>query len=163
MIRHEYQLARDDHRPSRRPLPAGVVVRRPTVEDRLALASPMMDAYVGTIDYNGETEEQAVEEVDGHFTMEAYLDASVVALFDEVIQSAVLVSRVLGVPLVEYVMTRVATKGQGLASALLDISIAAVWDSRAEELRAFITKGNTPSEKVFERVGFKVIATYGED
>jgi RimJ/RimL family protein N-acetyltransferase len=129
----------------------------------LALASLTMDAYVGTIDYNGETEEQAVEEVDGYFTMEAYLDGSVVALFDEVIQSAVLVSWVLGVPLVEYAMTRVAAKGQGLASALLDISIAAVWDSGAEELRAFITKGNTPSEKVFERAGFKVIATYGED
>lgn len=163
MVRHEYQLTPGSYRPSGRSLPAGAVVRRPTAEDRLELASLMMAAYVGTIDYDGESEAQAVEEVDGYFASEAYLDASVAAIVEGVTQSAVLASRVMGVPMIGYAMTRAAVKGQGLASALLDMSIAAVWDSGAADLRAFITQGNAASEKIFKRVGFEVIATFGEE
>ena len=162
MIRHEYRLTPDIYRPSGRSLAPGVVVRRPTVEDRPELASLMMDAYVGTIDYEGETEEQAVEEVAGHFATEAYAEASVVAVIDGTIQSAVLVGRALGVPLVGYAMTRAKVKGLGLASALLDMSIASAWEAGDEELRAFITQGNHPSERIFLRVGFEVIGTYGK-
>ena len=163
MTRHEYQLTPEDYRSSGLRLPAGLIVRQPTVDDRLELAFLMMDAYVGTIDYDGETEDQALEEVDGYLGKEALLDLSVVAILDDAIQSAVLLSNVLGLPLVGYAMTRAAMKGQGLASALLDVAVTAVWESGAEELRAFITAGNTPSEKIFERTGFKVIGTYGEE
>jgi RimJ/RimL family protein N-acetyltransferase len=163
MIRHEYRLTPENYRSSGRSLPDGFTVRRPTAEDRLELASLMMDAYIGTIDYAGENEDQAAEEVDGYLVDEALLDMSVVAILDDAVQSAVLLSRILGLPLVGYAMTRATLKGQGLASALLDMSVSAVWDSGAEELRAFITAGNVPSEKIFERAGFKVIGTYGED
>ncbi len=120
-----------------------------------------MDAYLGTIDYEGETPEQAVEEVGGYLDTEAYLEVSRVAVYDGVIQSAVMMSRIAGVPLVGFVMTRAAAKGQGLGSALLDVATAAVWATGAEEMRAFITEGNLPSEAIFVKAGYEVIATYG--
>ena len=121
-----------------------------------------MDAYVGTIDYEGETPEQAVEEVGGYLESEAYLEVSRVAVFAGTIQCAVLMSRIAGVPLVGFVMTRAAVKGQGVASALLDNATDAVWATGAEEIRAFITEGNLPSEAIFLKAGYERIATYGD-
>lgn len=122
----------------------------------------MMDAYVGTIDYEGETPEQAVEEVAGYLESEAYLEVSRLAISDGVIQCAALMSRLAGVPLVGFVMTRAAMKGRGLASALLDIATDAVWATGADEIRAFITEGNMPSEAIFTKAGYERIATYGD-
>lgn len=163
MIRHEYRVGVAGYRPSDRTTPPGFELRQPIGADRLELASLMMDAYAGTIDYDGETEEQAVAEIDGYLAGEAYLDTSVVAVGDGRIVSAVLVSRILGVPLIGYAMTRAEVKGQGLASALLDAAAAAIWAAGHEEIRAFITAGNGPSETIFKRVGFEVIGTYGEE
>ena len=146
-----------DYQPSGKVLPIGFEVRAPLVEDRLELASLMMDAYVGTIDYEGETEDQAVEEVDGYFRGEAYLDVSRLAVSAQSIQSAVLVSRLAGVPIVGYAMTRAAAKGRGLASALLDASMSALWNAGHAEVRAFITEGNAASERIFLRAGFTII------
>jgi RimJ/RimL family protein N-acetyltransferase len=122
----------------------------------------MIDSYGGTIDYEGETYEQAVDEVDGYFVAEAILEVSRVALNEGVIQSAVLVSSVAGAPIVGYAMTRANMKNQGLATALVDLAAEAVWATGRDELRAFITEGNLPSETIFKRAGFRVIGTYDE-
>ncbi|MDX2344566.1 MAG: hypothetical protein QNL12_12915 [Acidimicrobiia bacterium] len=162
MTRHEYRLTKPQFLPSGRLIPDDHRVRAATAEDHHELADLMMDAYLGTIDYEGETPEQAVEEVGGYLETEAYLEVSRVAVYDGVIQSAVMMSRIAGVPLVGFVMTRAAAKGQGLGSALLDVATAAVWATGAEEMRAFITEGNLPSEAIFVKAGYEVIATYGD-
>ena len=162
MIRHEYVVSPHTFQPSGRTVPNGYEVREPAVGDSATLARLMMDAYVGTIDYEGETEQQALEEVAGYFANEAYLGVSRIALADGAIQSAMLISRLAGIPIVGYAMTRAAVKGQGLASALLDLSVVAVWGDGYEELRAFITEGNTPSEVVFTRSGFAKIGTHAD-
>lgn len=162
MTRHEYRLVRSDFRPSGRSLPDGYQIRVATTADHLELADLMMDAYVGTIDYEGETPEQAVEEVGGYLESEAYLEVSQVAVSGGVIQCAVMMSRIAGIPLVGFVMTRAAVKGRGLASALLDLATDAVWATGAEEIRAFITDGNLPSEAIFTKAGYERIAKYGD-
>ncbi len=128
----------------------------------MQLGSLMMDAYAGTVDYEGETEEQAVEEVDDYLAGAAYLPVSYVMDDGGAIQSACLVSCPVGIPLIGYVMTRAEQKNRGLAAALLDASIHAIWAAGHEEARAFITEGNLPSERIFTRAGFEVIATYEE-
>ncbi len=162
MTRHEYRVTRGAFSHSGRRLPDGYEVRLATAGDRLGLAELMMDAYVGTIDYEGETLEQAVAEIDGYLKAEAYLDVSRVALSDGVIQTAVLMSRIGAVPLVGFVMTRAAVKGRGLASALLDMATEAVWATGANESRAFITEGNLPSEAIFLKAGYELIASHGD-
>lgn len=163
MTRHEYLVNRSGYRRSGRAVPVDLEVRPPTPGDRLALADLMMSAYVGTIDYDGETHEQAVEEVDGALEHEALLNESRIADRDGTIRSAVLVSLVDGDAFIGYVMTSSDDKKQGLASALLDLSVEAIWAAGYDQIRAFITEGNTPSEKVFTRAGFTVVGTVGAD
>ncbi len=162
VIRHEYLVTRAGYRSSGKVLPRGLDIRIPTIDNRLELASLMMDAYLDTIDYEGETEDQAVEEVDGYLAAGAYLDVSRIAVNAGTVESAVLVSRLAGLPIVGYVMTRAALKGRGFASALLDESMAALWQNGHEDVRAFITEGNTPSEVIFTRAGFEVVGRHSD-
>jgi L-amino acid N-acyltransferase YncA len=144
-------------------VPEDLEVRTPTSGDLMALADLMMSAYVGTIDYGGETHEQAVEEVTGAFDHEALLNESRVADRDGTIHSAVLVSLVEGDAFIGYVMTATDRKNTGLASALLDVSAEAIWAAGYDQIRAFITEDNTSSEKVFLRAGFEVVGTVAAD
>ena len=128
----------------------------------MALADLMLDAYVGTIDYEGETAEQALEEVDGFLAESAYLEVSQLAVHDEIVQSAAMMAWFDDRPLVAFVMTRAAAKGTGLATVLLDHVVNRVWQSGATEIRAFITEGNLPSEVLFKRAGFEVFAPHGD-
>lgn len=137
-------------------------MREATPDDRDALAELMLDAYRGTIDYDGETLEQAVDEVDGHFAGAPDDDASLLVMGDGRVQAAVLVAHVRGAPLIGYLMTRAATKNRGVASALLDAAAARVWRAGAGELRAWITSGNLPSEAIFRRAGFEIVDSVGE-
>ncbi|MGI9649249.1 MAG: GNAT family N-acetyltransferase [Acidimicrobiia bacterium] len=163
MRRHHYRVDRDAYRPSGRTLPADLEIRLPVVEDRMALADLMMDSYIGTIDYDGETHDQAVEEVDGALGGEALLSQSLLAVRDGVIQSAVLVNKANKDAFIGYVMTRAAVKGEGLASALLDLSAEAIWKAGYERITAWITEGNGPSEAIFLRAGFEVIGTWDSE
>lgn len=141
--------------------PSGVQVRSPTADDLEALADVMLDAYRGTVDYDGEDLDDARTEVAG------YLDASVgdapllgasrVALEDGRLVSACLVASwgLRDRPLVGYVMTRADAKRRGLGRALLTDAVSALCRAGHPDVRAVITEGNTPSERLFETVGFR--------
>jgi GNAT superfamily N-acetyltransferase len=164
VIRHEYVVSSDAYRPSGRSVPSPLRVRRPDAADRDALAALMIDAYVGTIDYEGESLGQAVDEVGGYLAGEAMLDLSRVAAADgAALEAALLMSGFGADPIVGYVMTRARSKGQGLASALLDVAAAAAFGAGHAALRAFVTDGNVASETVFKRAGFMVVATFADD
>ena len=152
--RHEYVLG----------LPSSLVapssddsVRHPVAADAEALARLMLDTYVGTIDYDGESIEEAREEVAGYLDREPLLDASWIRVGDEDVVSASLVGwwRDRACPLVSYVMTTPAMKSRGHAGDLLARSLASLVQARHHEVRAVITQGNTPSEIVFARAGFR--------
>jgi GNAT superfamily N-acetyltransferase len=127
--------------------PAGIrdaaadAVRQPHPDDLEALAELMLSAYRGTIDDDGETLEDAIREVRSFFDGAPLLEASLVAEDRAGLRSACLVSRYDGSPLVAYVMTRPGSKGRGHAGRLLRVLAA-------------ITDGNTPSERLFRRLGF---------
>ena len=154
MRRHEYVLALDDSlaRPADDP-----AVRHPTSDDAEALAELMLDAYLHTIDYEGETVVEAREEVGRYFAGRPLLECSWVRLDGDAAVSALLVSHWAdrGCPIVSYVMTASAWKGKGLASDLLARSLASLAATGLEEVRAVVTEGNLPSEAVFARAGFR--------
>ena len=160
VIRHKYRVDQGTFRPSGKSVPDKLTVRTPNPDDRLALADLMMSAYIGTIDYDRETHEQAVEEVDGWFGRETYLGTSRVAVAEDgEIVAALLNSTWDDVALVGYVMTTAEWKGQGLASALMDLAIPAMLSDGFVEVTAWITEGNGPSETIFTRAGFEVVDT----
>lgn len=135
-----------------------LTLRNPTADDQGALAELMIDAYQGTIDYDGETIEDAAQEVErfwGGVSGVPLLDVSWSAWDGETLVSACLVSFWEGGPLISYVMTRAEWKGRGLGSALLHQSLHSLVDHGYTEARAVITEGNTPSETIFLRAGFE--------
>jgi len=155
MRRHEYLLVLNA---GRMPLTASdASVRQPTSADADALAQLMLDAYLGTIDYDGEMLEDAREEVVGYFARSPMPDCSWLNLADGVPVSSSLVSGWAdrGCPIVSYVMTAPAWKGQGLASDLLARSLVSLAEAGHREVRAVITEGNVPSETIFARAGFR--------
>ena len=164
MIRHKYRVTRQTLRRSGHDLPSNLTVRTPTKDDRLALADLMMSAYIGTIDYDGETHDQAVQEVDGWFDRDTYLATSRVAVDSggEIV-AAILNSTWDEVAMVGYVMTSAERKGEGIASALVDLAVDAMLDDDFDEVTAWITDGNLPSEAIFARAGFEVVDTIDTD
>ncbi len=131
---------------------AGVVTRPPEPGDAEALAQLMLDAYLGTIDYDGENIEDARAEVDEFFSSEPLLACSRVIEIEGVLAAACLLSTWEGSPLVAYVMTGSSSKRHGLARAVLLDSMDCLRVTQREAF-AFITEGNTASERLFMGLG----------
>jgi ribosomal protein S18 acetylase RimI-like enzyme len=132
-------------------------VRRPTTDDRDRLAELMLDAYVGTIDYDGETMVEAVAEIDGYFAAKAgvpVLAHSLVAVEAGRIVSAALLSNLKGLPHVAYLYTDPARKRRGLAQGLLRSAMTSLAAAGHERIYLWVTPGNTPAERIYERLGF---------
>jgi RimJ/RimL family protein N-acetyltransferase len=134
--------------------PRGVVLRPPTGGDASALAELMLDAYRGTIDYDGEGMEEAIAEVGGYLAGSPLLDHSVVAVVGGEVVSACLLAELEDTVLVGYVMTAAAHKRRGLGRLVTIDALGRLHDAGRETVDAWITVGNLPSERVFVSLGF---------
>ena len=153
MPRHEYVLALDE---AVARAADDSAVRHPTSDDAEALAALMIDAYLHTIDYEGETMVEAREEVGRYFGGRPLLEHSWLRLVNDDPVSACLVAwSTRECPMVSYVLTAAAWKNRHLASTLVALSLRSLADAGHGEVRAWITKGNVPSETVFLRAGFR--------
>jgi RimJ/RimL family protein N-acetyltransferase len=130
-----------------------ILLRQPTPSDRDDLARLMLDAYRGTIDYEGEDLDAARTEVDNYLEGTPMLDMSCVATLDGSIVGATLVSRWGDEPLIGYVMTMPDHKNKGLATTMVRHCLTALSNMGWPRAHAFITEGNVPSEALFLGVG----------
>ena len=136
----------------------GLPVRHPTTDDAAALASLMLDAYRGTIDFeDDDTLDTARHEVDGYFAPERgpMPEHSFVAWDDDIAAAAVLVCRHEEQPFISFVMTAAAHKGRGLATALTQLALASFHAVDEREVHLWVTRGNDPAERIYERLGFR--------
>jgi len=131
------------------------LIRHPVRSDRDRLAELMLDAYLGTIDYDGEGIDEAEAEVDDYLGGTPMLDSSWVIEDGDLLLAAILVSQWDEGPLVAYVMTRAAAKGHGVAASLIEKVIGDLQRQGWMTLDAYITSGNTTSEQTFARNGTK--------
>lgn len=133
-------------------------IRRPTPEDADELAAVMLDAYRGTIDFDGsETLQVARDEVNGYLAGKsgaALLEHSRVAVSEGRIVSAALVSEFEGVPLLAYVFTAPDHKGRGLGEGLTRHVMHALADAGHRRLHLWVTAGNAPAERIYGHLGF---------
>lgn len=134
-------------------------LRRPSPSDIPALMALMQDAYRGTLDSQDESPEDARREVQGYFgtpALPALLECSWVQWQGADAVGACLCSwwNRRASPLIAYVMTSPAWKGRGVAARLMRTSLADLAQAGYPEVRAVITAGNTPSERLFTRLGF---------
>jgi RimJ/RimL family protein N-acetyltransferase len=121
-------------------------------------------SYRGTIDFDGsETLDDATNEVQGYFSGRSggppWPHCSWLCVEQESVIAACLVSfwNARNSPLVAYVMTRAGFKGHGIANALLQMTLRSLARQGQAEVRAVITSGNIPSERLFVRAGFRLV------
>ncbi len=155
MLRFEYVLDLASYRPFAGEAP-NLEMKPPSTDDHEALAVLMLNAYLDTIDYEGETIDEARAEVRGYLDGDPMLSCSLVGRTGGEIVSACLVSRGDHRPIIGYVMTAARSKNQGIASRLLEASLDLLAAEGHDKVAAWITDGNLPSETVFRRAGFVV-------
>lgn len=159
--RLEYRLELPRYEPVRPSRPKAICeFRHPAQDDVFALATLMIDAYRGTIDDDGETLEDALEEVNSYFDGphgRPILNCSWLCICEDELAAACLVSwwSERGYPIISYIMTAAKQKKKGLGTAILAEALSSLSDQGHKEIGAVITFGNRPSEIIFERAGFE--------
>ena len=140
------------------PSPGGGAGARPfDSADLDALAPLMLRAYRGTVDDEGETVEQAADEL-RKTTQGAYGEflpaCSMVVERGGALRAAALLTRQQGRPLVAFTFTDPDFGRQGLARACMDAAMAALYAQGERELRLVVTLANLPALRLYERLGF---------
>jgi RimJ/RimL family protein N-acetyltransferase len=139
----------------------GVRLRPALPADAGALAELMIDAYRGTIDYDGETLEDALAEIQAYLAGQRggqpLLADSRLAFAGPNLVAACLACdwQERRRPVVAYVMTRAGWKNRGLGRQVLSAVLHSLREQGHHQVRAVITPGNTPSERLFCRLGFR--------
>jgi predicted N-acetyltransferase YhbS len=128
-------------------------MRALTPDDRDGLAQLMLDAYTGTIDYEGESIVEAREAVDDWLGDAPLLSHSFGATIDGRVVSAVLVMTLDDAPFVSIVMTAPEHKGSGLGRAVVGASLESLRTEHHSTATLYITEGNEPSERLFASLG----------
>ncbi len=124
------------------------------------LGTLMHRAYLGTIDYEGETIEDAIAEVRKTFAGEhgALMNAcSTLIERDRNLVSATLVTRWRDSPFIAFSMTDPLFKRRGLARACLISSTNKLAAAGERELRLVVTLANEPAMALYESLGFVVL------
>jgi L-amino acid N-acyltransferase YncA len=162
--RHEYSLELTDLDPDvSSPIATSLQLRPAYPSDAQALAELMIEAYRGTIDYDDETLEDAVGEIRAYLAGQRggrpMLPESRLAFVGSSLISACLAGewRDRQLPLIAYVMTHGQWKNRGVGRRLVWAVLQALQQQGHRQVRAVITEGNTPSERLFSRLGFRKV------
>lgn len=144
------------------PVSTDLACRTVAPSDKEALATLMLDAYQGTVDYEGESLDDALREI-GHTLTGSYgrflSDCSCVLDGDEGIRSACLVTllnegKPEETPLLAFAMTRKRDQRRGLAAALILRSAAALIEKGYARLALVVAADNLPARRLYEKLGF---------
>jgi RimJ/RimL family protein N-acetyltransferase len=124
----------------------------------------MIEAYRGTIDYDDETVEDALGEVQTYLAGgrggRPLLDDSRLAFAGPHLVGACLAGEwdERQLPIIAYVMTHGEWKNRGVGGQVLWLVLSALREQVHQEVRAVITEGNVPSERLLGRIGFQKIS-----
>jgi GNAT superfamily N-acetyltransferase len=162
--RHEYFLGLSGFCPPTERAD-GLQTRSCLTGDVQSLAELMLEAYRGTVDYEGESLEDAVKEVElwlaGARGGPALPDASRLAFDGARLVGACLAADWpwMRAPGIAIVITHPEWKNRGVGRRLLTEVLLTLSESGYEEVRAVITEGNIPSERLFAGLGFRNVVT----
>lgn len=130
-----------------------VVIRPIVAADAEGLAELLLEAYRGTIDYEGEEIDEAREAIAEFLADAPMLGASMIAFVENAAASAVLVMSLDGCPFISYVISHPTHKRTGLARRVVTAACHELVGSGEVEVRFFITDGNVASEALFGTLG----------
>ncbi len=132
-----------------------------SIQDIPALGELMLAAYKGTIDYEGETLEDAISEIQdtlqGKYGL--FLAECSFIIEDDTILSACLVvlSEQMKAPLLVYSMTRPTAQNQGMATSLIQQCCNALLAKGYHELYLVVTSVNTAAQHLYQKMGFQAV------
>jgi len=129
-----------------------------SASDTDSLASLMLAAYRDTIDYDGETLEDALFQMRSLFQGKfgTFQDLSSFGIEEDGRLSSVIIITIWETrPLVAFSMTRPESKNLGMATFLLKSSVNALLTFGHKEVVLVVTAGNEPAEHLYEKLGFK--------
>jgi GNAT superfamily N-acetyltransferase len=132
-------------------------MRVPDQADVPQLGSLMYAAYLDTIDYEGETESEAVAEVQKTFAGEYGTFIPECSLAIEragKLVSATLVTRFEGRPFIAFTMTEPTSRRMGFGRAGIANAMSALHARGESELRLVVTLGNEAARTLYESLGF---------
>jgi GNAT superfamily N-acetyltransferase len=130
-----------------------------TREDIPLLGKLFLEAYFGTVDYEGESEQEAIEAVQATFDGEfgEFIEASSLVIeHSGRLTSAAFVTLWQGQPLLAFSVTAPEYKGQGFAGQCIAASMRALAAAGYRELHLFVTSSNASALSVYNRLGFSV-------
>lgn len=158
--RSEYRLQLPQLRavPSDESWPA-LVLRGVQVSDRSATARLLLEAYRGTIDDEGEGDDEALEAIDEYFSHIIWPHSFVVVEGDHMIAMSFVVV-VDERHYIDPVATVASHKGRGIGSRAVIESLNSLAAAGVTEVGATITDGNTASERLFTSLGFERIGQW---
>lgn len=137
-------------------------MRKILLSDSKALGEVMYEAYKGTIDYAGETIEEASKEVEETLNGKygkIIEDACLLIEEDDQVASALIFNwfEEKQLPLLTFSMTRAASKGKGHATNLLKAGLTVLNKAGYTECCLFVTEGNEPAISIYKALGFKIV------
>jgi ribosomal protein S18 acetylase RimI-like enzyme len=139
-----------------------LVASRPLVEsDAPDLAILMLAAFRGTLDDEGEDIDQARDEVRQTFAgvYGPLMWNSSFVVDDEsarpALRSASVITFWQGSPLLSFTVTHPRAGRSGLATALICQSARTLAAAGHTRLDLFVTRGNTPAERLYDKLGFR--------
>ncbi|MGE3609322.1 MAG: GNAT family N-acetyltransferase [Bacteriovoracaceae bacterium] len=130
-----------------------------TTADGRNLGHLMYEAYQGTVDYEGETLDESIQEIEGTLVGK-YGDlieqASLMAVDSGKIVSAVIfVSyKKEGMPLLAFTMTHPDYRGRGLSQKLIKLAANNLANIGHAKCCLVVTDGNQPAQSIYEKLGF---------
>jgi GNAT superfamily N-acetyltransferase len=136
-----------------------VGLRAMTREDVPLLGRLFLSAYVGTVDYEGESEMEAIEAVEATFNGEfgKFVEASSLVIEQSGnLTSACFITLWQGQPLLAFSVTAPEFKGQGFAGKCISASMRALAAAGYRDLHLFVTPSNASALSVYKRLGLSV-------
>lgn len=133
----------------------------PADSDRLdQIASCFLDAYEGTVDYEGENLQQTKDELRRVYTgyygqfME---DASFLLFEDDNVQAGLLTCLYRGEPTITYTFTRKSKQRLGYATLLIGLACQVLYKKGYHSLFLYVTIENNDALRLYESLGFEEV------
>lgn len=129
-------------------------------KDIRPLGTLMLESYRDTIDYEGETLEDAVKEVcatlHGKYGLFMEQCSFLIEESGQILSACIVVwSEQPKLPLIAYTMTHPGCQSQGMAAFLLKKSITSLFAQGYKEAYLVVTRGNTAAHHLYEKIGFQ--------
>jgi GNAT superfamily N-acetyltransferase len=137
--------------------PSYATITNLSIENAPELAALMLAAYRGEVDYDGETEEEALAEVLGTINGRsgAYFTEGSFGLWqDEKLISAVMVTFFNDAPFFAFCMTAPEHKRMGNCQLLMQQSLRVLRETGWAHVTLYVTAANKPALTLYRQMGF---------